>query len=367
MLTISERARYSRHLLLPEIGEAGQERLKAASVLIVGAGGLGSPAATYLAAAGGGRIGLGDFDVVDATNLQRQIRYGPTTVGRPKLEAARERLADVNDEIRVELHATHFSSENALEILTGYDVVLDGTDNFPTRYLVNDASALLGKPNVYGSVYRFDGQASVFGMPDGPCYRCLHPEPPPPHLVPSCAEGGVLGVLPGVIGTIQAVEAIKLITGAGETLAGRLLLFDALRMEFRTMKVRRRCGEHAPVTRLIDYEEYCNPVRETEITPAQLAQRLSQGEEIVVVDVREPHEWNAGHIPQAKHVPMAQVPHRLEEIPRDRDVVMVCRSGARSGRIQDYLLRQGGYTRVMNLTGGMVRWSREVDPNVRVG
>lgn len=367
MLSASERARYSRHLLLPEIGEAGQERLKGGKVLIVGAGGLGSPAATYLAAAGVGTIGLVDFDRVDATNLQRQILYGTSSVGRPKLEAARERLADINDEIQVNLHSGHLSSENALEILSAYDIVLDGTDNFPTRYLVNDACILLGKPNVYGSVYRFDGQASVFGMPDGPCYRCLHPEPPPAHLVPSCAEGGVLGVLPGVIGTIQAVEAIKLVAGIGESLAGRLLLFDALRMEFRTMRVRRRCEQHEPITRLIDYEEYCNPVHEKEITPAQLAQRLSSGEEIVVVDVREPHEWDAGHIPQARHIPLAQVPNRLEEIPRDAEVVMLCRSGARSARAQEFLLQQAGYTRVKNLAGGMMRWAREVDPSIRVG
>lgn len=366
MLTPAERSRYSRHLLLPEIGESGQERLKAARVLIVGAGGLGSPAATYLAAAGIGTIGLVDFDRVDATNLQRQILYGTSSVGRPKLEAARERLTDLNDGIRVNLHAGHLNSGNALDVLAGYDVVLDGTDNFPTRYLVNDACILLGKPNVYGSVYRFDGQASVFGMPDGPCYRCLHPEPPPPHLVPSCAEGGVLGVLPGVIGTIQAVEAIKIAAGVGETLAGRLLLFDALRMEFRAMKVRRRCDQHAPVTRLIDYEEYCNPVQEKEITPAQLAGKLAEGEKFVLVDVREPHEWNAGHIAGAKHIPLAQVPNRLDEIPKDAEVVMLCRSGARSANAQQFLLRNG-YSRVKNLVGGMMRWAREVDPNIRVG
>ena len=358
-------ARYARQVILSEIGVEGQEKLRRAKVLIVGAGGLGSPTSIYLAAAGVGTIGLVDFDRVDATNLHRQILYGTSAIGRPKLEAAKERLEDLNDDVRVVTHATRLTSENALEILTGYDVVIDGTDNFATRYLVNDACVLLGKPNVYGSIFRFDGQVSVFATKDGPCYRCLYPTPPPPHLVPSCAEGGVLGVLPGVVGTLQATEAIKLITGAGETLAGRLLLFDALRATFRTMKLRRRCEEHEPITQLIDYEEFCTPMHERDITPAAVNEKLSSGSDVVLIDVREPYEWSAGHIGQAKHIPMAQVPQRLADIPKDREVVMICRSGARSARVQEYLL-QNGYTRVKNMVGGMQRWARDVDPKVTV-
>ena len=358
--------RYQRQITLPELGEAGQAKLNAASVLIVGAGGLGSPTAIYLAAAGVGRIGLVDFDRVDITNLHRQILYGTSDVGRPKLEAASERLNDLNPEVQIETHEARLTSENALEILRRYDVIIDGTDNFATRYLVNDACKILGKPNVYGSIFRFDGQASVFATEDGPCYRCLYPEPPPPGMVPSCAEGGVLGVLPGVVGTIQAIEAIKLIAGIGETLAGRLLIFDALRMTFRVMKVRRRCEEHAPITQLIDYEEFCNPVQNTDITPTELSQRLASGEDIVLIDVREPHEWNAGHIEGATHIPMRDVPNRLNEIPKEKEVVMICRSGGRSGHVQQHLLGAGGYTRVLNLTGGMQRWARDVDPSIRV-
>jgi sulfur-carrier protein adenylyltransferase/sulfurtransferase len=335
-------------------------------VLIVGAGGLGTPAAIYLTAAGVGRIGLVDFDVVDVTNLHRQVLYGSASVGRPKLDAARERLNDLNNEVEIETHAARLSSENALEIMRGYDVILDGTDNFATRYLVNDACVLLKKPNVYGSVFRFDGQASVFATETGPCYRCLYPEPPPPHLVPNCAEGGVLGVLPGVIGTIQATEAIKLIAGVGETLAGRLLLFDALQMTFRTMRVPRRCEQHEPITRLIDYEEFCNRVNaHQDITPAELNERLARGEEIVLVDVREPYEWSAGHIENATHIPMNQIPQRLGELPNDRELVMICRSGGRSARVQMFLQQQG-YTNVKNLVGGMQRWAREVDSSIRV-
>src|SRR6185436_18048803 len=333
-------SRYARQLALPEIGAAGQAKLRASSVLIVGAGGLGSPSALYLAAAGVGRIGLVDFDRVDITNLHRQILYGTSDVGRPKLEAASERLRETNPDVAVETHDARLTSENALDILGGYDVVLDGTDNFATRYLVNDACVLLGKPNVYGSVFRFDGQVSVFGMPDGPCYRCLYPEPPPPHLVPSCAEGGVLGVLPGVVGTLQATEAIKIITGAGETLAGRLLLFDAHPMTFRVMTVRRRCDAHSAITKLIDYEEFCNPMESNDITPAEVAEKLARGEQLVLIDVREPYEWDTGHIASAQHIPMGQIPKRLEEIPRDAEVVMICRSGARSAHMQHHLLQQ---------------------------
>ena len=334
-------------------------------MLIVGAGGLGSPAALYLAAAGVGRIGLVDFDKVDVTNLHRQILYGTSDVGRPKLEAARERLSDLNPDVTLETHDVRLTSENALDILGLYDVILDGTDNFATRYLVNDACVLLGKPNVYGSIFRFDGQISVFAMPDGPCYRCVQPEPPPPHLVPSCAEGGVLGVLPGVVGTIQATEAIKILAGIGETLAGRLLLFDALRMTFRVLKLRKRCDQHAAITQLIDYEEFCSPVHETDITPTELNEKITRGEDLVLVDVREPYEWQTGHIESAQHIPLSQVARRLDEIPRDRDVVMICRSGARSAHAQQFL-KQSGYTRVKNLVGGMQRWARDVDPKVRV-
>jgi adenylyltransferase/sulfurtransferase len=352
-------------VILPEIGVEGQEKLRRAKVLVVGAGGLGSPVSIYLAAAGVGTIGLVDFDKVDATNLHRQILYGTSAVGRPKLDAARERLEDLNDEIRIVTHDARLTSENALEILGGYDVIVDGTDNFATRYLVNDACVLLGKPNVYGSIFRFDGQVSVFGTKEGPCYRCLYPTPPPPHLVPSCAEGGVLGVLPGVVGTLQATETIKLITGAGETLAGRLLLFDALHATFRSMKLRKRCHEHEPVTHLIDYEEFCSPMQERDITPSEVNEKLSSGADVVLIDVREPNEWQAGHISQATHIPLSQVPGRLADIPKDREVVMICRSGGRSGRAQEYLL-QNGYTRVKNMIGGMQRWARDVDPGLRV-
>ena len=335
-------------------------------MLIIGAGGLGSPAATYLVAAGVGRIGLVDFDRVDETNLHRQILYVTSDVGREKLDAAAARLRDLNPEVAIETHHGRLSSENALELFARYDVILDGTDNFATRYLVNDACKISGKPNVYGSVFRFDGQVSVFATEHGPCYRCIYPEPPPPGTVPSCAEGGVLGVLPGVVGTLQATEAIKLLTGIGETLAGRLLLFDALHMTFRTMKLRRRCEEHAAITRLIDYEEFCNPVNQTDITPQELSQKLADGADVVLIDVREPYEWEAGHIEGAVHIPMNQVPQRLHEIPKDREVVMICRSGGRSGHVQQHLLTAQGYTRVKNLVGGMQRWARDVDSSIRV-
>lgn len=364
MLTATERERYARHLILPEMGEEGQLRLKRGSVLIVGAGGLGSPAGLYLAAAGVGRIGLVDFDRVDVTNLQRQVLYGTKDVGERKLDAASARLRDLNREIEIETHEGALTSENALEIVSRYDVVLDGTDNFPTRYLVNDACVLTKRPNVYGSIFRFDGQLSVFATQDGPCYRCLYPDPPPPHLVPSCAEGGVLGVLPGVVGTMQATEAIKLLAGVGEPLIGRLLLFDALHMSFRTLKLRKDpnckvCGANPTVTRLIDYDQFCMP---GEITPDALARQLAS---TTLVDVREPAEWNAGHLPGAIHIPLQQLPQRLGEIPRDRDVVVYCRSGGRSARAVD-LLRQHGFSRVRNLVGGLRRWARDVDPGVEV-
>ena len=341
--------RYARHLALPNFGEEGQQKLSRGSVLIVGAGGLGSPASLYLAAAGVGRIGLVDFDDVDITNLQRQVLYGTSDVGKPKLDAARARLVDLNPDIEVVTHHGALMSENALDVLHGYDVVLDGTDNFPTRYLVNDACVLLGKPNVYGSIFRFDGQASVFDARSGPCYRCLYPEPPPPHLVPSCAEGGVLGVLPGVIGTIQAVETIKLLAGIGETLLGRLLLFDALRMEFRMLKLRTQHDKHAAVTALIDYDAFCNPANADEVTVWP--------RDAVLVDVRESFEWRAGHIDGARHIPLGELANRLDELPRDADIVLYCASGARSSRALD-VLRDAGFARAKHLKGGYVEWNR---------
>ena len=358
MLTEDEKTRYARHLVLPEFGERGQEALKAASVVIVGAGGLGSPAALYLAAAGVGRIGLIDFDKVDVTNLQRQILYGTSDVGSSKLEAARARLADLNPTVQIDTHDVALSSANALEILRGYDVILDGTDNFPTRYLVNDASVLLGIPNAYGSIYRFDGQVSVFGAKGGPCYRCLYPEPPPADLVPSCAVGGVLGVLPGVVGTLQAIEAIKLITGIGDSLAGRLLLFDALRMETRQLRLQRNprcaiCGENPTITALIDYEEFCNPAQPHDVTAADLATMPHA----ILVDVREREEWNRGAIPGARHLPLGELPRRLEELPRDREIVLYCASGVRSARALA-ILQQAGFRRIRHLSGGFAKWSQ---------
>ena len=371
MLTAPELTRYARHLSLPQIGEEGQRRLKRSSVLIIGAGGLGSPAAMYLAAAGVGRIGLVDFDVVDVSNLQRQILYGDSVVGERKLDAAWKRLRDINPHARVETFNDRLSSRNALQLFEPYDVIMDGTDNFPTRYLVNDACVLSRKPNVYGSVFRFDGQAAVFDSTRGPCYRCIYPEPPPPHLVPSCAEGGVLGVLPGIIGTIQAAEAIKLLTGIGEPLIGRLLMFDALAMSFRTLKLVKNpqcrvCGDDPQVRELIDYEEFCNTMSDQDITATELSQRLAgDHEDLVLVDVREPSEWEGGHLAEARHIPLQQVPARTNEIPRDAEVVMICRSGGRSARAQQFLLSQG-FKRVRNLTGGMLAWKRDVDPAVEV-
>ena len=350
--------RYSRQIALPEFGEEGQRRLAAGSVAIVGAGGLGSPAAIYLAAAGVGRIGLIDFDVVDESNLHRQVLYSAKDVGRPKLDAARDRLADAN----IVTHSTPLTSDNALEILGDYDVILDGTDNFPTRYLVNDACTLLGKPNVYGSIFRFEGQLSVFDARVGPCYRCLYPDPPPPHLVPNCEEAGVLGVLPGIIGTMQANEAIKLLAGIGEPLIGRLLLFDALRTTWREMKLRKQCDRHAAVTRLIDYEGFCTPMNDLDITPAQLAEIL---DDVTLLDVREPYEWEVSRLEGAIHIPMQQLPRRLNEVPRDKEIVVYCRVGGRSAHAQHYMLQQG-FTRVRNLGGGLIAWARQQDPTMPV-
>ncbi len=366
--------RYSRHLILPEVGLQGQRRLKGASVLLVGAGGLGSPLALYLAAAGVGRIGLVDFDRVDLTNLQRQVLHGTSQVGRSKLASARERIADLNPHVQVETYETRLTSANALEILRDYDVIIDGTDNFPTRYLVNDACVLLGKPNVYGSIFRFDGQASVLATPDGPCYRCLFREPPPPGLVPSCAEGGVLGVLPGLIGTIQATEAIKLITGAGTPLVGRLLLVDALEMRFRTVQLRKdpecpACGTRE-ITELVDYEQFCGLEVEpatsngvAQLTPLELAARLGRADDFDLIDVREPHEWEIGRIPGARLVPLGSLAEVLPQLDPAREVVVYCKSGNRSTRAA-LQLRAAGFERVWNLAGGILRWSEEVDPTV---
>jgi sulfur-carrier protein adenylyltransferase/sulfurtransferase len=377
-LTTDELARYSRHLILPEVGEEGQRKLKAAKVLCVGTGGLGSPLAFYLAAAGVGTLGLVDFDVVDASNLQRQIIHSTADIGRKKLDSAAEKLNALNPAMNIVKHETTLTSANALEILKDYDIVADGTDNFPTRYLVNDACVLLHKPNVYGSIFRFEGQASVFATEQGPCYRCLYPEPPPPGLVPSCAEGGVLGILPGLVGVIQATEVIKLILGAGEPLIGRLLLVDSLAMRFRELKLRKNpecpvCGPNPTVTKLIDYEQFCGIVsaakEETkvkngvpQITPVELKQRIDAGEDVLILDVREPFEYQIANI-GGKLIPQNDVPQRLAEIDREREIVVQCKSGGRSQRIAEFLV-QSGYPRVANLAGGILAWSDQVDPKV---
>jgi sulfur-carrier protein adenylyltransferase/sulfurtransferase len=378
-LTTDDLSRYSRHLILPEVGMEGQRKLKAARVLCVGTGGLGSPLAFYLAAAGVGTLGLVDFDVVDASNLQRQIIHSTKDIGRKKLDSAAEKLTALNPALNVVKHETMLSSANALEILKDYDIVADGTDNFPTRYLVNDACVLLGKPNAYGSIFRFEGQASVFATREGPCYRCLYPEPPPPGLVPSCAEGGVLGILPGLVGVIQATEVIKLVLGKGTPLVGRLLLVDALGMRFRELKLRKNpecpaCGENPTVKELIDYEHFCGIIPESkeekavkngipQLSVKDLKQRIDAGEDVFILDVREPYEYQIAQI-GGKLIPQNDVPQRLAEIPRDREIVVQCRSGARSQRIAE-LLKQSGYTQVVNLAGGILAWSDEIDPRVQ--
>ena len=375
-LSNEEIARYSRHLILPEFGMAGQRKVKQGSVLLIGTGGLGSPLALYLAAAGVGHIGLVDFDVVDESNLQRQIVHGTGTVGVRKTESAKRRLADLNPNVEVTTYETQITSENAFELMRPYDVIVDGTDNFPTRYLTNDASVMLGKPNVYGSIFRFEGQATVFSPKDGgPCYRCLYPEPPPPGLVPSCAEGGVLGVLPGVIGTIQATEAIKLLAGIGETLVGRLMLYDALNMRFRELKLRRNpncpvCGEHPSVTELIDYEQFCGIMPEPvqtdlsgEITPAETAAWLQRDDAPFLLDVREANEWEIGYIPGAVRISVNELQSRLNELDTAREMVVYCRSGVRSARAVN-MLKQAGFRKVKNMTGGILRWSDDVDPSL---
>jgi adenylyltransferase/sulfurtransferase len=378
-LTTDDLSRYSRHLILPEVGMEGQRKLKAARVLCVGTGGLGSPLAFYLAAAGIGTLGLVDFDVVDASNLQRQIIHSTKDIGRKKLDSAAEKLTALNPALNVVKHETMLSSANALEILKDYDVVADGTDNFPTRYLVNDACVLLGKPNAYGSIFRFEGQASVFATEEGPCYRCLYPEPPPPGLVPSCAEGGVLGILPGLVGVIQATEAIKLILGKGSPLIGRLLLVDALGMRFRELKLRKNpecpvCGKNPTVKELIDYDQFCGIAPESKEEKAikngipqlevkELKRRIDAGEDVFILDVREPYEYQIAQI-GGKLIPQNDVPKRLGEIPRDREIVVQCRSGARSQKIAEFL-KQSGYSQVVNLSGGILAWSDQIDPKVQ--
>ncbi|HEX2189246.1 MAG TPA: molybdopterin-synthase adenylyltransferase MoeB [Longimicrobiaceae bacterium] len=382
-LSRGETLRYARHLILPEVGPEGQRKLKAGRVLLVGAGGLGSPVALYLAAAGVGTLGVVDFDVVDATNLQRQVLHGTGDVGRPKLDSARDRIGELNPHVRVEPHPVRLTSDNAREIVREYDVVVDGTDNFPTRYLVNDACVLEGKPNVYGSILRWEGQASVFWAERGPCYRCLFRDPPPPGLVPSCAEGGVLGVLPGIVGTLQAAETLKLLLGAGDTLVGRLLLLDALRMRFRELKLRKDpecpvCGERPTIRELIDYERFCGVPQDKEteevmadtnevpeITPTELKARLDRGDRLTIIDVREPHEWEIGNLEEhgARLIPLGQIEERAGEIDPEDEVVLQCRSGARSAKALE-ALRGKGYSRLWNLKGGILGWSDEVDPSV---
>jgi len=378
-LTTDDLSRYSRHLILPEVGMEGQQKLKAARVLCVGTGGLGSPLALYLTAAGIGTLGLVDFDVVDASNLQRQIIHSTKDIGRKKIDSAEEKLKALNPAIKIVKHETMLSSANALDIIKDYDIVADGTDNFPTRYLVNDACVLLNKPNAYGSIFRFEGQASVFATETGPCYRCLYPEPPPPGLVPSCAEGGVLGILPGLVGVIQATEVIKLILGKGEPLIGRLLLLDALSMRFRELKLRKNpecpvCGTNPTVTKLIDYEQFCGIMPETQqeknmkngipqLSVKDLKRRIDNGEDLFLLDVREPYEYQIAQI-GGTLIPQNDVPNRLAEIPRDKEIVVQCRSGARSQRIAEFLM-QSGYTNVVNLAGGILAWADEIDPKVQ--
>jgi len=376
MLSNEEVARYSRHLIMPEVGMTGQRKLKAASVLMIGTGGLGAPLGMYLAAAGVGRLGVVDFDVVDASNLQRQIIHGTKDVGRPKVSSAKDRLQDINPHIEIETHETKVTSENALRLFVNYDVIVDGTDNFPTRYLVNDACVLTGKPNVYGSIFRFEGQASVFWAERGPCYRCLYPEPPPPGLVPSCAEGGVLGVLPGIIGAIQANETIKIILGAPDIMVNRLLLFDAWRMRFRELKLRKNpdcpvCGTNPTIKELIDYEQFCGitqhpetkPTME-EITATEMKQRLDKGDDIQIIDVREPHEYEIAKIPNSKLIPLGQVLNRMNEIDSERETIVHCKGGVRSAKAIEGLQRSGFQGHLINLKGGITAWSDEVDPSV---
>jgi sulfur-carrier protein adenylyltransferase/sulfurtransferase len=375
-LSNEEILRYSRHLIMPEVGMDGQVKLKNAKVLMIGTGGLGAPLGLYLAAAGVGKLGLVDFDVVDFTNLQRQVTFGTKDVGKAKIEAARARLSDLNPAIEIEAFETKLTSENALELFQDFDIIVDGTDNFPTRYLVNDACVLLGKPNVYGSIFRFEGQATVFGMPEGPCYRCLYPEPPPPGLVPSCAEGGVLGVLPGIVGSIQALETIKLIIGRGRNLTGRLLVFDALEMSFSEFKLRKDpncpiCGEQRTIHKLIDYYEFCGmrgeeaagpDLKVPEISSPELKTRMDRGEDLFILDVREPHEYQICNL-QGYLIPLGELPRRAHELDSSREIVVHCKSGKRSAEAVDFL-RKAGFRKIFNLKGGIIGWSDQVDASV---
>ncbi len=379
-LSHGEILRYSRHLLIPEVGLEGQKKLKAASVLVIGTGGLGSPVSLYLAAAGVGRIGLVDYDVVDFSNLQRQVIHGTSRIGTLKVESARDRMLDLNPDIQVDIYNEPFTSENAMRIAADYDLIIDGTDNFPTRYLTNDVCVLLGKPNVYGSIFRFDGQVSVFYAKEGPCYRCLFPEPPPPGLVPSCAEGGVLGVLPGTIGSLQATEALKLILGIGDTLIGKLMLYNALDMTFEYVKLRKNpnckiCGPNPEVTELIDYEAFCGvPGHDHEdgsvgggwdITATELSQRLQQGNHIHLLDVREPHELQISKLEGADLIPLGHLAARLSELDSAQEMVVFCKAGTRSARAQE-LLVSAGFRKVKNLKGGINSWARDVDPSMPI-
>jgi molybdopterin/thiamine biosynthesis adenylyltransferase/rhodanese-related sulfurtransferase/molybdopterin converting factor small subunit len=379
-LSKEEILRYSRHLIIPEVGIEGQKKLKAAKVLLVGAGGLGAPLGLYLTAAGVGTIGIVDFDVVDATNLQRQVIHFTSDVGKKKIDSAAQKMKAINPNVRINQHEVALTSENALEILKDYDLVVDGTDNFPTRYLVNDACVLLNKPNVYGSIFRFEGQATIFAYEGGPCYRCLYPEPPPPGLVPSCAEGGVLGILPGTVGLIQATETVKLILGIGEPLIGRLLLYDALGMKFRELKLRKNpecpaCGEHRTITKLIDYHQFCGvpqqaavpaqeaKVNEGEIDVTEVKSKLDRGDNFVLIDVREPHEYQICNIPGAKLIPLGELSKRTGELDPQADIVLHCKSGMRSAKGCG-ILRQAGFQHVRNMVGGILAWSDKVDPSV---
>jgi adenylyltransferase/sulfurtransferase len=379
-LSKDEILRYSRHLIMPEVGMEGQLKLKAAKVALIGTGGLGAPLGMYLAAAGVGRIGLVDFDVVDFTNLQRQVIHGTKDVGKKKLDSAAETMLDINPYVEIDRHEVALTSENALDILKDYDIVVDGTDNFPTRYLVNDACVLLKKPNVYGSIFRFEGQATIFAYPGGPCYRCLYPEPPPPGLVPSCAEGGVLGILPGTVGLIQATETVKLILGIGEPLIGRLVLYDALAMRFRELKLRRNpecpvCGDHPTIRKLIDYQEFCGIPNQQhqeapmaggidgDIEPTEVKAKIDRGDRFVLIDVREPHEYQICNIPQAKLIPLGDLPKRVNELDSADEIVAHCKSGMRSAKAVDFL-KQAGFKKVRNMKGGILAWSDKVDPSV---
>jgi molybdopterin/thiamine biosynthesis adenylyltransferase/rhodanese-related sulfurtransferase len=375
-LSKEEIQRYSRHLIMPEVGMEGQLKLKRARVLTIGTGGLGAPLGLYLAAAGVGHLGLVDFDVVDSSNLQRQVTFTTADVGKPKSAAAKARLSALNPAIEIVSYETRLTSDNALELFRDYDIIVDGTDNFPTRFLVNDACVLLGKPNVYGSIFRFEGQATVFGYPGGPCYRCLYPEPPPPGLVPSCAEGGVLGVLPGIVGSIQAMETIKLILGTGEPLVGRLLLFDALAMRFRELKLKKNpdcplCGDHRTITKLIDYEEFCGIRGEEapamtdgipEITATELKSRQDRGEKVFILDVREPHEYQICNL-NGKLIPLGELPRRVNELDSSVEMVVHCRSGKRSADAIHFL-QTAGFKKLLNLKGGVLAWADEVDPRM---